>query len=218
MDRIARVFIVDDHPIVCQGLAALINQAPDLAVCGDAATPASAEIGITESIPDLVIVDLSLGQHDGIQLIRVLRERFAELPVLVVTMHDEARFVHLAVRSGARGYLTKREAAEEVLVAIRSLLDGRTYLGKQLAGGLREQPFSLRRPVADPPDLLSERELQVFLLIGRSLTTRQIAGELGISAKTVETHYERIKRKLALRDVTQLTQAAMHWVLHRDEH
>jgi DNA-binding NarL/FixJ family response regulator len=218
VDRIARVFIVDDHPIVRQGLTAMINHAPDLAVCGEACTPEAAESRIAVLLPDLVIVDLSLGQHDGTQLIRVLRERFAGLPVLVVTMHDEAHIVHQAVQSGASGYLTKREAAEKVLVAIRALLDGKTYFGEKLAGRLRGQPSSARRRIGNPPDLLSAREQQVFLLIGRGLTTRRIAGELEISPKTVETHYERIKRKLALVDLIQLTRAAMHWVLHRDEH
>lgn len=210
MDRVARIFIVDDHPIVRRGLASLIELEPDLTVCGEADTLDGAARKIAELRPDLVIADLSLGQEDGTGLIRLLRERFSDLPVLVVTMHEEPRNVRLALQSGARGYVTKREATKSVLVAIRTVLGGGTWLG----GSTLEKDSPT---IADPPDVLTPRELEVFLLIGRGLSTQRIADELALSGKSVETRCDRIKRKLVLRDGRQLAQVAIHWVLRHGE-
>jgi len=216
VDSRARVFIVEDHPIVRQGLAALIQQEADLTVCGDASDVSGARERIAELLPDLVIVDLSLGRENGIQLIRHLRAKFEGLPVLVVTMHDEMRNVRMAVRSGASGFLTKQEAAENVLDAIRSLLDGRPYFSERITPRIVERQFARGRvPVDDPEEALTPRELEVFRLVGQGSGTRQIALDLDISAKTVETHYAHIKNKLDLRDATQMAQFAIRWVLGR---
>ncbi len=207
------VFIVDDHPIVRQGLALLINREADLAVCGDAEEAASALSRIAELKPDLIVVDISLNGPDGLDLLKNIRARDPNLPVLILSMLDESMYAERALRAGASGYIMKQEATERVLVAIRRILGGDIYVSDRLAsrmlhrlvgGGQGEQ----RSPIAN----LTDRELEVFRLIGEGHGTRQIAEELHISVKTVESYQAHIKEKLSLRNARELVQRAIQWI------
>jgi DNA-binding NarL/FixJ family response regulator len=207
------VLIVDDHPMLRRGLAALIDSEPDLAVCGEAATGAEALAAIRESQPDLVTVDLALEESDGLDLVKELKTRHPEIPVLVISMHDEKVYAERSLRAGARGYVTKQQLDETVLVAIRRLLDGETYLSDKLETRLAAKFVDGRTLETDSPlEALSDRELQVFGLIGRGRTTRQIADTLSLSVKTIETHREHIKSKLTLESSAALAQRAAQWV------
>jgi DNA-binding NarL/FixJ family response regulator len=202
---------VDDHALVRQGMMELINKQPDLMVCGEADNAAQAFAEITKLKPDLAIVDLSLKNSDGLKLIRNLRLQLPDLLILVVSMHDEALNAELVLHAGARGYIMKDEAIENVIVAIRRVLDGKIYLSEEMTLRLLQQKID-GRGQASPVELLSQRELQVFQLIGRWRRTRQIAEELHLSIKTVEYYRERIKIKLSLRNGTELAQFATQWL------
>ena len=208
-----RVLIVDDHPIVRQGLKGLISQSPDLMVCGEAETIFDALKAIDDLKPDVAIVDISLKGESGVDLIKDIRIRYPNLPVLTLSMYDEAIYAERVLRAGARGYVTKEEAAENVLQAIRSVLKGQIFLSERmsakmlskLVGGKAEsQGLSI--------DRLSDRELQIFELIGRGMSTRMIAETLHLSIKTVESHRANIKEKLQIDSATELLQHAIHWL------
>ena len=206
------VFIVDDHPIVRQGLALLINREPDLAVCGDAEEASSALRRIEEMKPDLVVVDISLNGPDGLDLLKSIRATHPTLPVLILSMHDESIYSERALRAGANGYIMKQEATEKVLVALRRILSGEIYVSDRLANKMLKHYITgsgtLRSSsIAD----LSDRELEVFRLIGEGHGTRQIADELHISIKTVESYQAHIKEKLSLRSARELMQHAIQW-------
>jgi DNA-binding NarL/FixJ family response regulator len=208
-----RVFIVDDHPIVRQGLAQMINQEADLTVCGEAEEAQVALQAVAELHPDLVLVDLSLKGGSGLELIKALRARQNTLPVLVVSMHDESLYVERALRAGARGYIMKHEATDIMMNAIRRVLRGEIYVSDKMMTKL------LGRFVLDSPDTgtsvlerLSNRELEVFRLIGEGHSTRHIAAVLHVSIKTVESHRAHIKEKLQLNDTVELVRYAMQWV------
>lgn len=206
------VFIVDDHPIVRQGLALLIGREPDLEVCGDAEEANAALRQIGGSRPDLVIVDISLNGPDGLDLLRNIRSRDSHLPVLMLSMLDETVYAERALRAGANGYIMKHEATEKVLVAIRRILDGEIYVSDVMAKKMLHRftgevlPGD-RSPIAD----LTDRELEVFRLIGKGHATRQIADELHLSIKTVESYQSRIKDKLCLQNSRELVQRAVRW-------
>jgi DNA-binding NarL/FixJ family response regulator len=208
------IFIVDDHPIVRQGLALLINREPDLTVCGDAEEAGSALRRIEEIKPDLVVVDISLNGPDGLDLLKNIRARDPHLPVLILSMLDESLYAERALRAGASGYIMKQEATERVLIAIRRILSGEIYVSDRMAnrmlhqmvGGTQTQPGS---PIAD----LTDRELEVFRLIGEGHGTRQIAEELHISVKTVESYQAHIKGKLSLKNSRELVQRAIQWTV-----
>jgi DNA-binding NarL/FixJ family response regulator len=206
------VFIVDDHPIVRQGLALLIDREPDLEVCGDAEEANSALRLIDMMRPDLVIVDISLDGPDGLDLLKNIRTRDPRLPVLMLSMLDEGIYAERALRAGANGYIMKHEATEKVLVAIRRILDGDIYVSDAMANKMLHRfagdvsPGD-RSPIAD----LTDRELEVFRLIGKGHATRQIADELHISVKTVESYQARIKEKLSIHNSRELVQRAVSW-------
>jgi DNA-binding NarL/FixJ family response regulator len=207
-----RVLIVDDHPIVRQGLRQLINQEPDLMVCGEATEPQQAlEVAGTER-PDLVIVDLTLKEGSGLDLIKTLQVQQPELPILVVSMHDEALYAERSLRAGARGYIMKQEATETLLHALRRVLDGEIYVSGRMATRLVRSVVQGRSAEDSPLVRLSDRELEVLQFIGRGLSTRQIADTLHLSIKTVETHRANIMRKLHLGHATELVRYAVHWV------
>jgi len=207
------ILIVDDHPVLRRGLAVLIESEPDLAVCAEAATCPAALEAIRESQPDLVIVDLELGEGHGLDLIKDMKKRHPEIPALVLSMHDESVYAERSLRAGARGYVTKQQLDDTVLVAIRRLLDGETYMSDKLEGRLAAKYIGGRKLETDSPlDALSDRELQVFRLIGQGRTTRQIAEALTLSIKTIESHREHIKQKLTLESSAELTQRATQWV------
>jgi len=206
------VFIVDDHPIIRQGLALLINREPDLTVCGDAEEAGSALRLIQELKPDLVVVDISLSGPDGLDLLKSIRARDPNLPVLILSMMDELLYAERGLRAGANGYIMKQQATEQVLVAIRRILGGEIYLSERMANKMLHlfvggSPTQQSSPVAD----LTDRELEVFRLIGEGHGTRQIADQLHLSIKTVESYQAHIKDKLLLKNGRELVQRAIQW-------
>ena len=204
------ILIVDDHPIVRQGLALLINREPDLRVCGDAEEAGAALRRIDELRPDLVVVDISLNGPDGLDLLKSVRLQHPNLPVLILSMLDESLYAERALRDGASGYIMKQEATERVLVAIRRILSGQIYVSERMANRMLHRFAGGSEgdsPIAD----LTDRELEVFRLIGDGHGTRQIAEELHLSIKTVETYQAHIKEKLALKNGRELVQRAIQW-------
>jgi len=206
----ASVFIIDDHPVVRQGLALLIDREPDLKVCGDAADSASAFEGLEALAPDVVILDLSLSGPDGLELLKSIRARYAALPVLVLSMLDESLYAERTLRAGASGYIMKQEATEKVLVALRRILGGGIYLSEAMANKVLHH-FAAGSPAAEQSPLaeLTDREIEVFRLIGKGQSTREIAELLHISVKTVESYQANIKDKLSLKNSRELLQWAI---------
>lgn len=207
-----QILVVDDHPIVREGLRRLIDQEKDLAVCGEAETVAEAELAIRELQPDLVIVDITLKQGDGIDLVKESRASYPQLPILVLSMHDEVIYAERVVSAGANGYIMKQADSDELLRAMRRVLGGGTYVSEAIGNSMVRNLASGGRQVASNPiERLSDRELQILQMIGTGLSTRQVAEALGLSKKTVESHRERIKRKLHLATGSQLVQYALNW-------
>ena len=207
------VFVIDDHPIVREGLTQLINREPDLTVCGTAEDIYEALKAMQTLKPDIALADISLKGADGIELIKNLKIRMPALPVLVLSIHDESIYAPRALRAGARGFIMKQEATENVLLALRRVLSGEIYLSKRMANKMLQQfvgasgtaqKFSI--------DRLSDRELEVFRLIGQGHGTRRIAEELRLSVKTVESYREHIKEKMTLSDASELVQHAIQWL------
>lgn len=207
-----RILIVDDHPIVRQGLAALINHQESLMVCGEAESAQRALEVIPQLKPDMAIVDVTLKSTSGIELIKDLQIRFPKFPVLVMSMHDETLYAERSLRAGARGYIMKQEANQKILNAIDCILKGEIYVSEKVKekmiyrmveGNPRKGAFSL--------DNLSDRELEVFRLIGQGFSTRQIAEKLHLSVKTIESYREQLKFKLDLKSGAELVQHAIQW-------
>ena len=211
-DGRTRVFLVDDHPLVREWLANLIDQQPDLSVCGEAESAAAALSGIGAARPDVAVVDISLGGRSGLELIRDLKEAHPDVAVLVLSMHHEDLYAERALRAGARGYIMKREVTKKVILAIRRVQEGKVYLGDRLAATLAERLIT-GAPVApgSPVSQLSDRELEVFRLLGQGRTTRQIAEALHLSSKTVQAYYVRMKEKLGLENSSELLREAIRW-------
>ena len=208
--RKSKVFLVDDHPIVRQGLALLINREPDMIVCGEADSAPSALQSIPGASPDVVVVDISLDGPDGLDLLKSIRLKDPVLPVLILSMHDESSYAERSLRAGANGYIMKQEATEKVLIAIRRILQGKVYLSERLTNRMLEQyVYGATSSKNDPLSKLSDRELEVFRLIGAGHGTRQIADELHVSIKTVESYQAHIKEKLGLRNARELVQHAI---------
>jgi DNA-binding NarL/FixJ family response regulator len=203
--------IVDDHPIVRLGVRQMLDAERDLEVCGEAASAGAAMQFIGSTPPDLAIVDLSLEQGSGLELIRALRESVPTLPVLVLSMHDEALFAERVLRAGARGYIMKREAITGLVGAIRQVLSGRIYLSDGMAQTVLERLGHEGAAPTDPVANLTDRELEVFDLIGRGVGTAAIAEQIGVSIKTIETYRSNIKTKLNLKDATDLIRFAATW-------
>jgi DNA-binding NarL/FixJ family response regulator len=207
-----RVLIVDDHPIVRHGVRRMIESESDLTVCGEAASEPEARMLIRELKPDVAIVDLSLERGDGLDLVRDVHAQHPELPILVLSMHDESIYAERLLAAGAMGYIMKQAASEQLIVALRRVLGGRVYLSEALSRtlGARGAEASAGE-VADPVRRLSNRELQVLNLIGRGMSSRIVASELGLSVKTIESHRQSLKHKLNLETNAQLLQYAMKW-------
>jgi DNA-binding NarL/FixJ family response regulator len=204
------VFVVDDHPLLRQGLALLINREPDLAVCGEAEEAQAAMKAIAAKKPDILIADISLNGPDGLDLLKSLRTLYPDLPVLILSMHDESIYAERALRARANGYIMKQEATEKVLVAVRRILSGDIYLSDRMANKLLHQYISGGSvDISSRLSALSDRELEVFRLIGEGCSTRQIAEKLHLSIKTVETYQAHIKDKLSLRSGRELVQHAI---------
>ena len=209
-----RILVVDDHPIVRYGVRQLIDAEPGLAVCGEADSAASALAFAQSSRPEVVLVDLSLLESSGLSLIRELSGSAPEVRVLVLSMHDEAHFAERALRAGARGYIMKQEAIAGLVHAIRVVLSGRIYVSETVAQGVLERIGNPERFPVGSLAALTDRELEVFELIGRGRSTAAIARHLGVSVKTIETYRANIKTKFNLQDATDLVRYATSWTQH----
>jgi len=207
------ILIVDDHPIFRQGLAQLINQEDDLAVCGEAEDYKSAFKGIQEFNPEMLIVDISLKNMSGIDLIREINKDYKGIPILVISMHEESLYAERSLRVGARGYITKQEASESIVYAIREVLNGKIYTSKSVMDTLLARFIDgTQDNLESPVQSLTNRELEVFQMIGNGLRVSEIGNRLNLSVKTIGTYRERIKEKLKLKNATELLRYAMKWV------
>jgi DNA-binding NarL/FixJ family response regulator len=213
--RRTRILLVDDHPMVRERLTEILNREADLMVCGEAEDRHEALVAIAGRRPDLAIVDLTLKNSDGLELIKDIHSRWPEVRMLVVSMHDESLYAERVVRAGALGYITKQEATRNILVAVRRVLAGSIYLNEKTAAHIIGRLTTRANSVAVTPDeLLSDRELQVFDLTGRGLSTNDIASRLHVAVKTIETYRARIREKLNLKDSSQMLQLAITWTQH----
>lgn len=207
-----RVFLVDDHPLVREWLTNLINQQPGLEVCGEAETAPQAMQAVLAVKPDIAIIDISLKDSSGIELIKDLKQNLPSAAVLVLSMHEESHYAERALRAGAKGYIMKRETTRKVVSAIRQVLAGSVYISEEIATSLAAQFVSGKSPSPNSPvEQLSDRELEVFELLGQGRGTRQIAEVLRVSVKTVQAYCARIKDKLHLSSATELLREAVRW-------
>ena len=212
-----RIVVVDDHPIFREGLLQSINRQPDLMVCGEAENAPQALGLIGELKPDLVLVDISLPGKSGFELVRDIQAMHPGVAVLVLSMHDESLYAERVLRAGARGYVMKHERPEQLLEAIRHVVSGRTYVSEKMAARILDV-FSGRRPTGtgSPLARVSDREFEILQLIGRGRNSHEIAKELHLSVKTVDTHRSHLKEKLKLKNALQLTRYAVCWVEGRN--
>jgi len=209
-----RIFIVDDHPIVREGLTQLINHENDLHVCGDAGDVSQALQKIAKSKPDAVIVDIALGKTNGLRLIEDLSQNYPDIPVLTLSMHDESLYAERCLIAGARGYIMKQEPPEKVISALRKILAGDIYISENIGAKLLNKMVSGKTTTAlSPIELLSNRELEVFQLIGQGVKTRNIADQLNLSIKTIETYVDHIKKKMNFADSRSLFLHAVQWAM-----
>jgi DNA-binding NarL/FixJ family response regulator len=212
----SRVLIVDDHPIVRHGLKQMIDAEPDLVVCGEAQSDREARTALRELAPDVMIVDVSLAQGDGMDLVREVHAQRPDLPMLVLSMHDETIYAERLLAAGASGYIMKEAAYDQLLIALRRVLGGGVYVSAAIAAILGSKvEAGTAAAVSDPIARLSNRELQVLSLIGRGLSSRQAAESLHVSVKTVESHRQSLKRKLNLTTNAQLLQYSLQWYASR---
>jgi DNA-binding NarL/FixJ family response regulator len=207
-----RIMLVDDHPVVREGLAESIDREPDMMVCAQAEERSEAIHLIESTRPDLAVIDLMLRGSSGLELIKDVHSRWPRLLLLVVSMHDETLYAERVLRAGAHGFITKQEATRDILLAIRRVLAGGIYLNERTASVVLSRLASKTDAMSDSvADLLADRELQVFELTGRGLSTREIAGQLRIDMKTVDTYRARIREKLGLKSSSELLQLAIRW-------
>jgi len=215
-EKQVRVLIVDDHPFMRRGLAQTINDMDEMTVCGEASDKAEGLQKVEELTPDLVVVDISLGDGSGIELIKEIKSRWPNTKMLVSSMHDESLFAERAIRAGALGFVNKGESSETFVEALRKVKDGNIFLSSRMTDYVLNQFVnSPEEPRKSRIDSLSDREIEVFELIGRGMITKQIAAKLELSPKTVETYREHIKMKLNLANGTELTRHAVQWVLEQ---
>jgi DNA-binding NarL/FixJ family response regulator len=213
---VTRILLVDDHPVVRKGLATILNGEKDWEVCAEAAGMSQALKCFLDHRPDLVLTDLTLENGSGLELIKELASLQQDVKVIAISMHDEMLFAERALRAGARGYIRKDEKPEQMVQAIRRVLDGRIHLSEQMTNRMLSRTVSGDvNPRMSPIETLSDRELEVLQQIGNGIPTRKIAENLHISRKTVETYRENIKAKLNLANGTELTQHAVRWVLEQ---
>jgi DNA-binding NarL/FixJ family response regulator len=208
----SRIFLVDDHEMFREGLRQLIEREPDMTVCGDAANASTALVNIESIKPDLVIVDISLGGSSGIDLVKIIRNKYEDLPVLVVSMHEESLYAERALRAGAMGYVMKHEPSKTVKTAIRKVLDGNLYLSEKMAGSMVTKLIrGGSEQSSSPLESLSERELQVFRMLGQGKSVRTIAEEMNVSVPTVNSFRNRVREKLNLKSSTDVMLQAIQW-------
>jgi len=207
-----KVFLVDDHPLVREWLTNLINQQPDLVVCGEAESAPQALQAIAQVRPEVAIVDISLKDSSGVELIKSLKQSQPEVAVLVLSMHDESLYAERALRAGAKGYIMKRETTKKVIDAIRRVLEGKLYVSNTVLESIAARSVTGKLPASQTPvEQLSDRELEVFEMLGQGLGTRQIAESLRVSIKTVQVYCARMKEKMNLGSATELLREAIRW-------
>jgi DNA-binding NarL/FixJ family response regulator len=212
-----RILIVDDHPMMRQGLVQLVNHERDLVACGEADNVAQALTAVEKLGPDMVLADISLPGRSGLDLIKDLQAQRPDLPVLVLSMHDESLYAERVLRAGGRGYIMKQEGGRKLMLAIRQVLNGGIYVSEKMSAKILEIFSGRKAEAADSPmELLSDRELEVFTKVGQGLATRQIAQALGLSVKTVEVHRANIKRKLKLKTSAEVVRYAIRWAESRE--
>lgn len=210
--RKSRVFIVDDHPLVREGLSNLINGQPDLMICGEAKDSAGAVSKIAKAKPNVALIDISLKNESGLELIKQLESQFPQVALIVLSMHDEALYAERALRAGARGYIMKHETSKSVLASIRRVLGGGVYLSERIVNRMAIRLTSSRAArTRSPVERLSDRELEIFRLLGQGRTTSQIAADLNLSLKTVQAYCARAKEKFGVASLTELLRAAIRW-------
>lgn len=212
--RTTRVLIVDDHPIVREGLASLLSRQTDFEVCGEAGSVQEALRLVETTCPDVVTIDISLKEGEGLDLIRRIRKRDESIRMICCSLYEEALYAERALHAGAMGYVNKQEATRTIVKAIRQILEGKVYLSEGMGDRLAQRLVGRRDKVERPAvETLSDRELEVFRLIGSGLTTKEIARKLHVSPKTIETHCRRIKKKLDLHNTSQVIREATIWTL-----
>jgi DNA-binding NarL/FixJ family response regulator len=208
----SRVFLVDDHPLVREGLANLLNAQDDLMVCGEAEDSTQAINRIRKARPHIALIDISLKNESGLELLKDLRSQFPQIALIVLSMHDEAVYAERALRAGARGYVMKREASKNVLASIRRVLEGGVYVSGRITSRMAKALGSSgEAPSISPVERLSDRELEIFRLLGQGRTTSQIAGDLNLSVKTVQAYCARAKEKFGVATLADLVRAAIRW-------
>src|ERR1043166_1626449 len=207
-----RIFIIDDHPLVREGLTNLINRHNDLIVCGEAEDSAEAIAGIARTQPDVALIDISLKNESGLELVKNVQSQFPEVALIVLSMHDEALYAERALRAGARGYVMKRETTKSVLGAIHRVLEGSVYISERVVNGMaRRFVLSEKELASSPVDDLSDRELEIFRLLGQGRSTSQIADDLHLSLKTVQAYCGRAKEKFGVNSFGELIRLAVRW-------
>jgi DNA-binding NarL/FixJ family response regulator len=210
--RKSRVLVVDDHPLVREGLANLINAQQDLIVCGEAEDSAEAVTRMVKARPDVALVDISLKNESGLELVKHLASQFPQVALIVFSMHDEMLYADRALRAGARGYVMKREASKNVLASIRRVLEGDVYVSERVTSKMAKALSSSRKATTSSPvGRLSDRELEIFRLLGQGRTTSQIASDLNLSLKTVQAYCARAKVKFGVTSLVELLRAAFRW-------
>jgi len=210
--RKSRVFIVDDHPLVREGLTNLINGQDDLIVCGEAKDSAQAINGVVKARQDVALIDISLENESGFELVKQLRSQFPQVALIILSMHDEGLYAERALRAGARGYVMKHETSKSVLASIRQVLAGGVYVSEKTVKRMALRIASSREALARSPiERLSDRELEIFRLLGQGRTPSQIAGDLNLSLKTVQAYCARAKEKFGVTSLSELLRAAIRW-------
>jgi len=210
--RKSRIFIVDDHPLVREGLTNLINGQDDLIVCGEAKDSAQAIDEFMKATPDVALIDISLANESGLELVKQLARRFPQVALIILSMHDETLYAERALRAGARGYVMKHETSKSVLASIRCVLGGGVYVSERIDKRIASRLDSSRELITTSPvERLSDRELEIFRLLGQGRTTSQIAGDLKLSLKTVQAYCARAKEKFGVTSLNELLRAAIQW-------
>lgn len=210
--RKSRVFIIDDHPLVREGLANLINEQGDLVVCGEAEDSAQAITRLATARPDVALIDISLKNESGLELVKSLGVQFPRVALIVLSMHDEALYAERALHAGARGYVMKRETTKSVLASIRHVLKGGIYVSERVVNRMAARSGGSRKAAASSPvERLSDRELEIFRLLGEGRTPSQIASDLNLSLKTIQAYCARAKEKFGVTSLTELLRAALRW-------
>ena len=207
----AKVFLVDDHPLVREMLKSLIEQQPDMTACGEAEDAAKALKGIAADKPHIAIIDISLKESSGLELVKQIKHRHPQVSQIVLSMHDEKLYAERVIRAGARGYVMKRESTKQILAAIRAVRCGKLWLSETVSDAFAKRFVGAESQGATALESLSDRELEVFGLLGQGMQTRQVAQSLNVSIKTVQAYCARIKVKLQLSTATELLREAVRW-------